>query len=36
MSIDDIYVDFEFQKIHLDSILRKIRMKSLTQPGDIT
>ena len=35
MSIDDIHVDFEFQKIHLDSILRKIRMKSPTQPVDI-
>ena len=33
--IGDIHADFESQKIHLDSILPKIRMKSLTQPADI-
>ena len=33
--IGDIHADFESQKIHLDSILPKIRMKSRTQPADI-
>ena len=33
--IGDIHADFESQKINLDSILRKIRMKSPTQPVDI-
>ena len=33
--IGDIHADFGSQKINLDSILRKIRMKSPTQPVDI-